>query len=172
MLGRFYGLLVLAVLAQSRSSSLTGTCAWETSVSHSANRIPTSITEVYCAQVGVPCGRGVFCRVCIFGVSQQVLDWNVFKENLKIFNLRILTFFAIKNSSIWRNNVNKLSRIFRFLWFWEVFFLLLNLYPKLVGTPGMFSKLCQHIIKFVFYSALNCLRWWKLPTLNKWMIKK
>ena len=167
MLGRFYGLLVLAVLAQSRSSSLTGTCAWETSVSHSANRIPTSITEVYCAQVGVPCGRGVFCRVCIFGVSQQVLDWNVFKENLKIFNLRILTFFAIKNSSIWRNNVNKLSRIFRFLWFWEVFFLLLNLFPKLVGTPGMFSKLCQHIIKFVFYSALNCLRWWKLPTLNK-----
>ena len=96
MLGRLYCLLVLAVLAQSRSSSLTGTCAWETSVSHSANRIPTSITEVYCARVGVPCGRGAFCKVCIVGVSQQLLNRNVFKVNLKIGNFRILTFFAKK----------------------------------------------------------------------------
>ena len=72
MKGSLYCLLVFVVFSQSRSSSLTGTCGWHTRVSHSENRIPPTITEVYCAQVGGPCGRGVFCKVRIFSKIRQI----------------------------------------------------------------------------------------------------
>ena len=71
MKGSLYCLLVFVVFSQNRSSALTGTCGWHTRVSHSENRIPPTITEVYCAQVGGPCGRGVFCKVRTFSKIRQ-----------------------------------------------------------------------------------------------------